>query len=204
MNIILFYSSIIMLIIFIVISIYYYKNSKLYYTICIIAIIASILAILNHGYKSIFLKYLDRSFIVFTIVFHLFILNRFYKSKYYKYLLFPIIFYMIAKYQKDKITKTYFHLLAHITIVFYHIILFSTNSRSFSIWTLSFSVGKMLLFSLDNIFSFINSFFSLSFIELDKPITLRLRIYSITKNDTKIVNNQTINNQIKLLIFEIT
>ena len=133
MNIILLYSSIIMLIIFIIISIYFYKKNKLYYTICTIAIIASILAILNHGYTSCFLKYLDRSFIIFTIVFHLFILHQFFKNKYYGFLILPIIFYIIAKCQKDKITKTYFHLLAHITIVFYHIILFSTNSRSFSI-----------------------------------------------------------------------
>lgn len=133
MNIILFYSSIAMLLSFIIISIYFYKNNKLYYIICIIAIIASILAILNHGYTSYFFKYLDRSFIIFTIVFHLFISYQFLKNKNYKYLILPIIFYIIAKCQNDKITKTYFHLLAHITIIFYHIILFSTNSRSFSI-----------------------------------------------------------------------
>ena len=132
MNIILFYSSIAMLLNFIIIFKYYYKNyekNKLYLIICIIAIIASILAILNHGKSLNFLKYLDRIFILFAIIFHLIIIE----SQHKKYVILSILFYIIAKCQTDIFIKSYFHLLAHFTIVIYHIILFSTNSFSFSI-----------------------------------------------------------------------
>ena len=123
MNLILLYSSILMLIVFCILFWYYFKNKTLYFIIFIVAIIGSILGILNHGMSYNLYKYCDRLYMILSFFIYLYILHKFYDNKYYIFIIIPVIFYIIAKSIKNYNIKTLFHLLAHISIVYFHFII---------------------------------------------------------------------------------
>ena len=123
MNIILLYSSILMLIVFSVLFWYYFKNKALYFIIATIAIVGSILGILNHSMTYKWCKYCDRLYMILSFFLYLYILHKYYDNKYYIFIIIPVIFYIIAKSIRIHNIKTLFHLLSHISIVYFHFII---------------------------------------------------------------------------------
>jgi len=123
MNTVLFYSSFIMLISLLPLLYYYYRYEMLYFIILFIAIIGIIFALYNHYSSCSFSRYCDRIVIFLSLLLHLYILYKYYDHKYYSYIIISVVFYIIAKINKDYYMKSLFHILAHTSIVYYHFII---------------------------------------------------------------------------------
>ena len=123
MNYILLFSSILTLLISILLLVYYYNKTELYFIIGFIMILGSILAIYNHGTSSKFYKYIDRIFVLISLLYYLYIINIFYDNNYYYHIIIPVLFYISSKLHSNYYIRSFLHLFAHLTILYFHFII---------------------------------------------------------------------------------
>ena len=83
-------------------------------------ILGSILAIYNHGTSSKFSKYLDRIFVIIALLYYLYI---FYDTNYYYHIIIPVLFYISSKLHSNYYIRSFLHLFAHLTILYFHFII---------------------------------------------------------------------------------
>jgi len=103
--------------------IYFYEknnnDNELYIKLSIISFFGGFCSVLNHCVNSKYFRYLDRIYMLISFIFHLHILNTFLQLL---LLIIPVILYFSSKIYKKK----YLHVIAHLIIILYHIILYQS------------------------------------------------------------------------------
>lgn len=115
-------SSLLIMILMISLIYFYEKNNndnELYIKLSIISFFGGFFSILNHCVSGKYFKYLDRIYMLISFIFHLHILNTFLQLL---LLIIPVILYFSSKIYKKK----YLHVIAHLIIILYHIILYQS------------------------------------------------------------------------------
>lgn len=120
MNIILLISIIIIFLIFVIFCLFHKKKNNFKYLI----LFSLLTSILNHGLTSNFLRNIDRITMIISFIYllyYLYMKNA--KIYYYLLLLLSVILYFISKYMKRSFAQNLYHILSHLCIIIFLILL---------------------------------------------------------------------------------